>query len=220
MRVLVYGDSNSWGYPSNGTGIGYERRWPAVLAEVSGWDISLAALPGRTTCHDDPEMGGADPNGATWNGLKHLEATMRSQGPNDWVVIMLGTNDMKARFDPSGKRIAEGIGRLARLALKTPAGAAAWEDETPPRVGVIVPHELPPWTDDPNWENGPEWRGGRAASIGLADLVRNDLEPLGVAVFDGNEGAEGSKDDPIHFDADVHERLGRAVAAWLQAQPA
>ena len=89
---------------------------------------------------------------------------------------MLGTNDLKARFQPGATRIAGGIGQLARLALRVPAGGRAWEDETPPKLGVIVPPPLPLMAEDPKWDTEGEWRGGRAASLGLLAAVRADPE--------------------------------------------
>ena len=32
MRILVYGDSNSWGYLDDGSGIRHPERWPVVMA--------------------------------------------------------------------------------------------------------------------------------------------------------------------------------------------
>ena len=218
MRVLVYGDSNSWGYPTDDSGVAYARPWPQVMAEALDVELIQAALPGRTTCHDDPGMEGAEPSGATWNGLRHLEATLFSASPVDWLLIMLGTNDMKARFQPTAGRIADGIMQLADLAGKIPAGPGGWDDEAPPAIGLIVPPPLPEFADDPGWDREAEWTGGRAASLALFSEVRDRAARSGLPVFDAGQVASGSQNDPIHFDATTHEALGRAVAAWLRPQ--
>ena len=58
MRILVYGDSNSWGYLDDGSGQRYENRWPVVMAGelvARGMPVELVeeCLPGRTTSADD-----------------------------------------------------------------------------------------------------------------------------------------------------------------------
>ena len=59
MNILVYGDSNSWGYLDDGTGLRAPERWPQVMARTLRSDVCLseACLPGRTTAIDDTEMG-------------------------------------------------------------------------------------------------------------------------------------------------------------------
>ena len=213
MRVLVYGDSNSWGYLADGLGHRLEARWPVVMAEVTGWTVIEDCLPGRTTVHDDPEMAEAEPAGAAWNGLAHLEAAMLSASPLDLVVIMLGTNDLKARFEPSVEKIANNIMALADRAGRVLAGPGSWHDETSPRVAVVSPAPLGALADDPDWDRGPEWAGARAISLKLFARLQNLAN--GVPVFDAGSIAQGSDRDPVHFEADQHGKLGRGIGAWL-----
>ena len=47
MRILVYGDSNSWGYLDDGSGQRYENRWPVVMAgelAARGMPVELCLL--------------------------------------------------------------------------------------------------------------------------------------------------------------------------------
>ncbi len=214
MRIFVYGDSNSWGYLADGSGQRYARRWPVVMAGALGADLVEDCLPGRTTAHDDDDMGGTDPSGGLWNGLSHLEASLLAASPLDLVLIMLGTNDMKTRFSPSAAKIADKIVALAALAAGVPAGPGGWDDQTPAKVGVICPPPLGPLADDRNWDRVDEWVGGREASLGLMSALSSRKGEAGFAVFDARHAAEGSTRDPIHFEADQHDRLGRAVAKW------
>ena len=62
IRILIYGDSNSWGYLDDGLGTRFEGRWPVSMAAqllTDGHDIELIeeCLPGRTTNLDDPQEG-------------------------------------------------------------------------------------------------------------------------------------------------------------------
>ncbi|MEE3025708.1 MAG: arylesterase, partial [Pseudomonadota bacterium] len=75
MRILVYGDSNSWGYLDDGSGLRFADRWPVSMARrltAAGQDVELIeeCLPGRTTNVDDPQ------EGAWCNGLTPLEAIL------------------------------------------------------------------------------------------------------------------------------------------------
>ena len=97
MRILVYGDSNSWGYLDDGSGRRYENRWPVVMANAltsHGTAVELVeeCLPGRTTSTDDAESPNGDP--ALLNGTGPLATILLSQQPLDHIILMLGTNDM------------------------------------------------------------------------------------------------------------------------------
>ncbi|MEE9387966.1 MAG: SGNH/GDSL hydrolase family protein [Paracoccaceae bacterium] len=212
MRILVYGDSNSWGAPPDGSAIRFDTktRWPCVMAHVLGATLIEDALPGRTTVHDDVEF-----YGAALNGLAHLPTALLAQSPLNWVLIMLGTNDFKARFHPSAAVIAQNLGRLIDCIHDVGGGVGPWNNGHIPKIAVIVPPPLTSAADSPDFEDSDEWRGGRVASVGLADAVRVVAQHKGIAVFDAGTVVAGSANDPIHLDADSHIVLGRAVAAWL-----
>ena len=106
--VLVYGDSNSHGTAPMATledmvRLGPEERWPGVLAAElgDGWLVREEGLPGRTTVYPDPV------SGAHKNGLAVLPAVLESHRPVDVVALMLGTNDLKHRFQAPVVEIAE-----------------------------------------------------------------------------------------------------------------
>jgi len=212
VRLLIYGDSNSWGFPPDGSGrrMAHDARWPGVVAAKLGWEVIEDALPGRTTAHDDPQM-----LGMAMNGLRHLPVALKSHCPLDMVLIMLGTNDLKARFSPDAGRIAANLGRLVDCVREVGAGAGHWAEAAPVPVALIIPPPLPERVDDPGWERFHEWRGGRAASAGLAEAVAAIGRERDVPVFDAGQVVAGSREDPIHLDVAAHRALGHAVAGWL-----
>ena len=213
MRVMVFGDSNSWGTPPDGSGLrmGPDTRWPQVMARTLGCELVEEALPGRTTIHDDPEM-----LGPTMNGLRHLPVALLSNAPLDLVVIMLGTNDCKARFQPGASRIAANLGRLVECVRATGAGIGPWSEAPAPSVALIAPVPLGARANDSGWERFAEWRGGRAASLGLADALATLGRREAVPVFDAGTVVRASDADPIHMDAAAHRALGLACAQWLE----
>ncbi len=98
--ILCYGDSNTWGTATQPRPDGRyapHERWPGVLRLALGdeWLVIEEGLGGRTTVNDDPV------EGAERNGRMYLLPCLGSHKPLDVVDIMLGTNDLMARFNQS-----------------------------------------------------------------------------------------------------------------------
>lgn len=135
-RVLIYGDSNSWGYdvtrylPEINA---YQRmtedeRWPGLVLKMLGPDYEVIedALNGRTTLQEDPYM----PNR---NGLMGLSIALDANAPLDLVVIQLGCNELKHMFNLSAGMIARGVERLVQECRQPLYGYPA------PQVLLIAP---------------------------------------------------------------------------------
>ncbi len=210
-RILVYGDSNSWGYPADDSGLRMKDNWPTVMGRhMDDVQVIEENFPGRTTVHDDAEhMGEAN------NGLRFLEVVLRSHAPIDALVILLGTNDLKARFQPSAEKIADNLGRLVAETRRVGGASQIWEDPTPPQIFVISPPPLSERAIDPTWERVDEWAGAKETSEGLASAISAVCDRLDVTSFDSANFVEGGQDDPIHWTDTSHLRLGQAVAHWL-----
>ena len=106
--ILCYGDSNTFGYIPE-TGMRYPRdvRYPGKLQALLGDEYAVIeeGCNGRTTIHDDPIDG--------WkNGLDYLKPCLNSHKPVDIVILMLGSNDLKATFHLGAKEIADGVAVL------------------------------------------------------------------------------------------------------------
>ena len=117
-RILVFGDSNTFGTPpmverdGNSARYGENIRWPMVMQKhlSPNWKVIEEGLPGRTTSLPDPEMGDH------MNGQLGLKIALDSHGPIDLLVIMLGTNDSKIQFGLEAKQIASGLASLLNIA--------------------------------------------------------------------------------------------------------
>lgn len=93
-RILVYGDSNSWGWMPQEEIVptardALEKTWPYMMAARLGddYEVVVDALSGRTTCIDDPA---AVISGAGLNGETYLPAVQGSHFPLDLVIILGG----------------------------------------------------------------------------------------------------------------------------------
>ena len=208
--VVVFGDSNSYGTPAM-TGLddwgrfAPGERWPGVmLAHLVDHDriepgvvLVEECLPGRTTVHDDP-IGGRHKN-----GLGALPVVLESHRPIDILIVMLGTNDLKARFSVTPEDIARSVEVLVTAVRASQAGPGG----TPPKVLVIVPPVI--------LETGclaGEFRGGAEKSAGLGACFAQMAERIGVPLIDAGSLITSDPLDGIHLARDQHAALGRAAA--------
>ena len=109
-NILCYGDSNTYGYIPE-TGLRYPKnvRWTGVLQNLLGKNFNVIeeGCNGRTTIFDDPIEG--------WkNGRDYLKPCLNSHKPIDYIIMMLGSNDLKDTFHASAMDIAAGAGVLIK----------------------------------------------------------------------------------------------------------
>ena len=202
--VLCYGDSNTWGSaPGTGERFGGDERWPGVLRlrlGVGYWVVE-EGLGGRTTVWDDPI------EGAHKNGRTYLRACLESHKPLDLVAIMLGTNDLKARFRASASDIAQGAAALGSEALRSGCGI----DGGPPRVLLVSPPAVGPLTEMAEMLEGAEEKSRR-----FPEHYRRFADQYGLDFLDAGEFAVSSGEDGIHLEAGEHRKLGEAVAGRVE----
>ena len=204
--VLCYGDSNTFGaatVPRPDGRYGPDERWPGVLRAAlgAGWMVVEEGLGGRTTVSDDP-VEGLDKNGRTY-----LFPCLRSHRPLDVVAIMLGTNDLKARFGKSAWDVAAGVGVLVDI-VKT---AVVGRGDGVPQILVICP---PPFASKlPN--HADMFAGAIPKSKQMAAHYKRVAAEKGVRFLDAGKVIKSSKVDGFHFDPDAHAALGKAVAAEI-----
>ena len=130
-QIVCFGDSNTWGYNAqDGSRFEEHIRWPGVLAQSLGSDFNVIeeGLSGRTAVLDDPLFDGL-------NGFTYLTPCLKSHSPLNIVIIMLGTNDTKERFQLTAFNIAQGIIRIAKKAQQSESGPG----NNPPHVVVVCP---------------------------------------------------------------------------------
>ena len=201
--ILCYGDSNTHGTLPMATldddaRLGPKARWPGVMAADLGGDYHVVeeGLPGRTTVHDDPF------EGAHLNGLRIFPAILNSHRPIDGLILMLGTNDLKARFAAPAADIALGVEKMALMAA-TLAHA--------PRVLIVAPA--------PAREVGclaPYFAGAEVKGASLATALRDRAAHVKADFFDAGSVIAVDPLDGVHFGAEAHEDLGRALSGAVK----
>ena len=198
-RILLYGDSNTFGtapMPHLGSDPIHPRgvRWGDVLARElgEGFEVVIEGLGGRTAVLDDPV------EGAWKNGLRSLKPILGSHRPIDLLIVCLGTNDQKARFGLGPQEVALGLARLVREAHLT-----GWVA----RRMVIAPPRVRERGDF-----AAMFAGAEARMTGLADAIARFAGAEGAEVMDAGRLIEACDEDGIHWTAEAHGTLGRAVA--------
>jgi lysophospholipase L1-like esterase len=195
--ILCYGDSNTWGDPPGGVGrYEWTVRWPGVLQQRLGPDYRVVeeGLCGRTTCFDDP----LSPNR---NGLTYLPVALETHYPIDMLVIMLGTNDVKARYNHSAFTIAQGAGELLVAAKKLE-----------PKIRNILLVAPPHVVKSDNVESSFVFDGAESKSQELAQHFKYFADMNGCHFFDAASVARSSPIDGIHIDAENHQVLAEALS--------
>ena len=205
--ILLFGDSNTHGTRAmpdlDGDGrFDRDERWAGRLAKLlPDWEVIAEGHPGRTTVHDDPIEG-------PWrNGLTVLPSLLESHLPIDVILIMLGTNDLKARFSVGPEDIALSLERLVRVIRTFEAGPGGAN----PEIILVAP--------PPILEAGPlagMFAGGAAKSKGLAAAIREVADRQGCVFVDAGALVEVSPVDGVHYEAEANPVLAEAFAALIR----
>lgn len=126
MRILCFGDSNTYGYDPRGfLGGRYDKdsRWPDILARLTGYEVLNDSMNGRAIPRREME-------------LKLFDDMLGRLGP-DMLMIMLGTNDVV-----TGASAQETAERMKALLDRVPEGIRLFVIAPPPvRKGVWVEDE-------------------------------------------------------------------------------
>ncbi|MGN6379167.1 MAG: GDSL-type esterase/lipase family protein [Gaiellales bacterium] len=204
QTVLCFGDSNTWGYEaSTGARLGRWQRWPGVAQQELGEDVYVIeeGLGGRTTTFEIPGL----PNR---NGFAALPMLLETHEPLDLVVISLGTNDMWVP-GATARDAARGVGAMVDVVRASTLGPG----EAAPAVLVVVPPPLAALSEEWTAESDDLVR----ESSRFGDAYRDVLRAREVPLVDLGELISSSAADGIHFEAQDHAAIGRAVAAAVRA---
>ena len=210
MRIMCFGDSNTFGTPPHGADpvprYDAADRWPRVMAEALGCEVVEEGLPGRTTDVADPTHPAL--TGAGMDGAAYLPAALASHLPLDWVVILLGTNDLKTMYARTPLRIALGAAKLVEIAQSIGGGVGT--PYSSPRVLLLGPPALGRMSHFSEM-----FVGAQEKARALPGLYAAMAAAAGCAFLDCGTVIESDGYDGLHWTAATQRRLGAAVAARL-----
>jgi lysophospholipase L1-like esterase len=172
-----------------------------VLQERVGpeYYVIEEGLNGRTTVWDDPVHGDRHKR----NGIMYLVPCLESHAPVDLIVLMLGTNDLKAKFSVTAIDIAQCIESL----LETIQSSGCGPEDGPPKVLLVASSPLGNLT-----EYAETFTGGAEKSRKLGAYYRTVAESHCCSFLDAGSAIDVSNLDGLHLDPEAHRELGRRVA--------
>lgn len=198
--ILCFGDSNTWGYnPITGERYPRDVRWPGRLQLELGTEYYVIeeGLNGRTTVWDDPIE-------EHKNGKIYLYPCLESHKPIDMVILMLGSNDLKARFSLSALDIASGAARLIDIIQRSQSGPGGKAPQilllTPPPIGNLD-------------ITGKELFAGASNKVKrFSQLYKQVSNEYGCIFLDTSKIIQPSPIDGIHLEANAHKILAKHIA--------
>jgi lysophospholipase L1-like esterase len=125
---MAFGNSNTF-LPD-----GSNTRWTVLLEDKAPdhFDVFNEGCDGRTTQYDTGER----------NALSVIGNKMTGYAPLDYVILMLGTNDVKSQYGPpSADDIADGMRRILN-SVEARNGGAEPILTTPPPLGDLASGDL------------------------------------------------------------------------------
>lgn len=199
IRILCYGDSNTWGYISGSDHqrYGNDERWTKILESNLGnnFEVIEEGLNSRTLISDDTR-----PNREGRNGYQYLIPCLDSHDPIDLVVIMLGTNELKTIYN----KTAEEIGELfEKYFIEVILNRKSQISDSYPKILIIAPPVINQFGD--YIKNDNNYEGAVEKSKELNNIYKN-IAKKHNCYFLSNEGLETGVDG-IHLDKNSHKKL-------------
>lgn len=207
--ILCYGDSNTWGYnPQTKKRYPYPLRWTSILQKELGsnYEVIAEGLNARTTIWDDPLQG------KYLNGQRFLFTCLHTHKPLDLVIIFLGTNDLKERFQASALKVAQGVLTLVEIVKTSQTGP----EKTSPEILVIIPPPLQLTEHIKKFTHlckihEQAVQKSKAFSQTFPEVLKNQGHLFAAADF-----ISTSKIDGVHLEAKAHALLGKKIAAFVK----
>lgn len=210
-HIVCFGDSNTFGYcadPSDTRSgwpgrFGEDERWPRLMQALLGEEYLVIeeGLSGRTTVFSDPLREGRD-------GLSYITPCLKSHEPVDLLIVMLGTNDSKERYNVGAYCISMGMERLVKKAETTDCWASA------PKVLVVAPPPIDPRMTDTEVVAA-MGREAPAKTAALAGYYRAAAKANGWFFLDA-AGCEMNATDHMHLTRKAHAALAERMAAEVR----
>jgi len=197
-RILVYGDTNVWGgteYDEHGR-LGRNERWTGRLEGLLAGEFEVveAGYPGR--CAGSFEK--AREIDSDYDGREHYEIFFKSASPIDLVVIALGTNDLRKKYERPVGAIVDDLlwfGGWTRHLEDYNGGKM-------PRILYVLPHKA---VNQPGWYEAEEGKRGELC----ATLKERTTDHVDL-------GTVGLTGDGVNFSETGHEDVARRVAEQIK----
>lgn len=187
MRVLCFGDSNTYGYDPRsylGDRYGAEDRWVDLLAQKSGWEFINAGQNGREIPRREREF-------------QSFEQFLDRSLPLDLLLVMLGNNDLLQGKHPEGVSA-----RMEAFLRRVPMD--------PRQIVLLAPPPMQPGA----WITRPQLLSD---SVELISRYRELSQALGTRFVDPSGWNIGLTFDGVHFTGEGHRTFAEQLYPILAA---
>ena len=202
QTVLCFGDSNTWGYnPIDGSRYPSDIRWTGVLQGLLGpsFQVIEEGLNGRTTTINEIER-------PMRSSKDILSVLLESHRPLSFVILMIGTNDLKTHFQRTAQNIAADLSDLCVLIEDHPLLV-----DQRPKLILAAPtgpdetcHQLPEWFQNTH----AKWRS-------LLELLPEVAQNHGAEYLATETIMDMKFQDGLHWSEQQHEDFASGVQKYL-----
>ena len=204
IKILCYGDSNTWGYISGSDHqrYGNNERWTKILLKLLGdkFEIIEEGLNSRTLISNDTRPGKEGKN-----GYEYLIPCLDTHDPIDLVILMLGTNELKTTYNKTANEIGE---MFEEYFVKTILNRKSQLKDSYPKLLIVVP---PIVNENQEYcKANSKYLGAAEKSKELNNIYKEIAEKYNC-YFLGNEELETGIDG-VHLTKESHKRLAEMLA--------
>ena len=210
--IMIFGDSNTWGFDPRSVGqptavrIAHEKRWTTLLQKQLGPDVQVyvEALNARTTVFNDP----ISPCDGDYDctGRNVFKTLLHSHKPLSLVIIALGTNDLKDKFNTSPHDIVNGV-RVLAMDVKRATSIAESPGKSP-KILIIGPPQVQSTPISKLWGFSEEVDKKSKRVSSLLAVVAKDMN---VGFVNLAKAATVSDIDGVHFSEEEQPSIAAAV---------
>ena len=207
IRILCYGDSNTWGFIPAGNHKRYDinERWTGILKQKLGDDYEVIeeGLSSRTLLSPD------DDGSPGKVGYDYLIPCLETHDPVDIVILMLGTNELKTVNNKTSEEIGN---MLEEYFVKAILRTKNKSNNIYPKLIIVCP----PVVDEEKelckaWNN---FVGAYEKSIKL-DVIYKSIAKRNSCYYISNDGFETGIDG-IHLTKDSHELVAYKLYSLIK----
>ena len=204
-KIICFGDSNTYGYnPENGGRFDENTRWPKLLEKAlgDGYEIFEEGQNGRTIANDDPWEGG------TKCGMDYVLPMLETKKPVDLLIIMLGSNDLKIKFNLPAADIA---GSLMTMLMKIKGYCEYFIGCPDLKMLIVSPPALSEPFEESYFATFFDDRDVVGRSKELATWYKQVADQFGCYFLNATEKVSAGSVDHLHLDPAGHRVMAQLV---------
>lgn len=207
MKILCFGDCNTWGLKEFGIRYDKNTRWTALLntmLETDGYTIIEDGLVGRTV--DSLQEESDSPKG-------FLQKSIARSYPFDVIIVSIGMNDLLASLQASAEDITEKMRKVIKVIQNY-----NYKDGSIPKIILTSVPYFRHGMDNLEIKYGFH-EDAVERSKELNPLYRKLSEELGLYFFDTSKFIESndiSERDNMHLTPEGHKKYAIAMVEFIK----